>query len=97
MLIRIVRMTFKTSEVDTFLAMFDGTKQKIRNFKGCQHLTLLRDAHHGNIFMTYSIWENEAALEQYRHSDLFKSTWKKTKQWFADKPLAYSAFEEVTV
>ncbi len=97
MLIRIVRMTFKEEDVQDFLTMFNETKSKIRNFKGCQHLTLLRDAKQPNIFMTYSIWKNEEALEDYRNSELFKTTWKRTKQWFAAKPVAYSAYEEMKV
>ncbi len=39
---------------------------------------------------TYSYWESEAHLNTYRHSDLFRETWAKTKVLFADKPEAWS-------
>jgi heme-degrading monooxygenase HmoA len=41
--------------------------------------------------MTYSIWDSEEVLEQYRDSELFKSVWTFTKTLFSDKPTAFSA------
>ena len=90
MLIRIVRMTFQADEVPTFLEIFDQSKANIRAFEGCLHLELLQDWDKENIFMTYSHWENAEALEKYRQSDLFQTTWAKTKILFSDKPIAFS-------
>ncbi|UII27010.1 antibiotic biosynthesis monooxygenase [Fulvivirga maritima] len=90
MLIRIVRMTFKPEAVDTFLSLFNENKDKIRAFPGCTHLELQQDYQQPNILATYSYWENDEALENYRHSDLFKSVWAKTKIHFSDKPIAFS-------
>jgi heme-degrading monooxygenase HmoA len=42
------------------------------------------------VFFTFSIWENEEALENYRQSELFRSTWSKTKVLFSDKPNAWT-------
>ncbi|MGC1631303.1 MAG: antibiotic biosynthesis monooxygenase, partial [Gelidibacter sp.] len=39
---------------------------------------------------TYSYWKEEADLENYRNSDLFKTVWDKTKQSFNGKPEAWS-------
>ena len=41
--------------------------------------------------MTYSHWESESALNQYRDSELFKSVWAFTKTLFSDKPVAFSS------
>jgi heme-degrading monooxygenase HmoA len=90
MLIRIVRMTFQKDRTTDFLAIFDRSKSLIRSFDGCQHLELLRDVQHPNVYLTYSYWESESALETYRCSELFQSTWAATKVLFADKPVAYS-------
>lgn len=90
MLIRIVRMTFQPDKVADFLTVFEESKEKIRARPGCHRLELLRDLDLPNVFMTYSYWDDAAALNQYRDSELFKSTWAKTKVLFADKPLAYS-------
>lgn len=90
MLIRIVRMTFKPEEVDTFLRVFKKSKKKIRNFKGCNHLELHQDYHQKNVFSTYSHWKDDTALDNYRHSELFKVVWANTKVLFADKPMAFS-------
>ena len=90
MLIRIVRMTFDENKVDTFLETFNESKDKIRHFPGCSHLELLRDYNKPNIFSTYSYWADEAALDNYRHSELFGQVWKKTKILFSEKPTAFS-------
>lgn len=90
MINRIVKMTFREEEVDHFLAIFESSKAKIRNFPGVQHLELLRDLNQKNILFTYSLWESEAALEAYRNSSLFKETWAKTKPLFAAKAEAWS-------
>ena len=84
-------MTFQEEKISDFLAIFNASKHKIRQFEGCQHLELLRDLTQPNILMTYSFWENEAALESYRQSALFQTTWAATKLLFADKPVAFSS------
>ncbi|WP_044171844.1 putative quinol monooxygenase [Flectobacillus major] len=91
MIIRIVRMTFQEDQADAFLAIFNASKKRIRGFEGCLHLELLRDSHQKTIFTTYSHWESEAHLNQYRDSELFKNTWAATKKLFADKPFAFSS------
>jgi len=90
-LVRIVRMTFLLEKVPVFLEIFDNSKLSIRNFEGCQHLELLQDANNPAIFMTYSHWKDASMLENYRKSELFRTTWAKTKILFADKPLAFSS------
>lgn len=90
MLIRIVKMTFLPEKTDIFQTFFEEKKTFIRNFEGCQFLELYRDKNNPEIFFTYSYWENEAALEKYRHSKLFKSVWAETKKMFGGKPEAWS-------
>lgn len=90
MILRIVRMTFQEEEVSEFLHLFDLTKHKIRHFPGCSHLELLKDAQHNHILTTYSMWDEESDLENYRKSDLFREVWAETKKKFSDKPLAFS-------
>ena len=57
---------------------------------GCQHVELLRDAAMPTIFFTLSLWDTEGSLEAYRQSELFRTTWAKTKILFADKPTAWT-------
>lgn len=90
MLIRTVRMTFRPSALPDFLAMFEIVAPKIRGFEGCRHLELWEDARYPNILTTYSHWDGEDALEAYRHSDLFRTTWAQTKPWFAAPTVAHS-------
>ena len=90
MLIRIVRMTFKEEEVESFLTMFESKKSFIRNFPGCTHLELQKDYNNPCILATYSLWNSEKDLNSYRHSALFAEVWAETKAKFAAKPVAFS-------
>ena len=90
MLIRIVKMTFKPEEVDTFLDIFNESKEKIRGFKGCEHLELMVDVNDSDSYSTYSHWQDEVALNDYRNSHLFDGVWARTKVLFAQKPIAFS-------
>lgn len=90
MLTRIVKMEFQTDKVSDFLANFEEIKLKIRNFPGCQKLDLLQDKNRPEIIFTYSVWESEEALNNYRKSELFGEVWPYTKSLFSAKPEAWS-------
>ena len=97
MILRIVKMQFLPEHVPSFLHLFEERKERIRRVDGCKHLELWRDAHDPTIFFTYSHWENEAKLNHYRFSPLFKDTWSKTKSLFAAKAEAWSLNREMLV
>jgi len=90
MFVRIVKMSFTEDNIATFLTNFETAKHKIRAFEGCQLLELYQDKHNSNVFFTYSYWNTEDDLERYRHSELFKGVWAKTKPLFNAKPEAWS-------
>lgn len=90
MIIRIVRMHFTEAGVAPFLAVFEKNKLAIRNFEGCIHLELLRDAHDPTIFTTLSHWQAAENLEAYRTSDLFEQVWKQVKPLFSARTQAFS-------
>ena len=90
MIVRIVKLTFRVDQIETFKQILEDSKEHIRAFPGVLHLQMLQSADNPCIFFTYSHWENAEALEKYRHSELFKSTWAKTKPLFSEKPEAWS-------
>ena len=83
-------MSFKKDKIDEFLSNFNKNKDKIKSSKGCNFLELYRDKTDPTIFFTYSYWESDLELENYRNSELFKNVWSITKQLFDDKPEAWS-------
>jgi len=90
MIYRLVKMTFKPDKVETFEALFNRQKDSIRSFPGCEHVRLMHDLADTRVFFTFSIWQNEQALEAYRSSELFEQTWAETKILFDDRPQAWS-------
>lgn len=97
MFIRIVKMSFAKENVEEFLENFDINKEKIRAVDGCEFLQLLRDKDNTNQFFTYSFWNKQEDLDNYRQSDLFKGVWAKTKVLFNAKPEAWSVEKYVTL
>jgi heme-degrading monooxygenase HmoA len=90
MIIRIVKMHFTDAGVAEFLEIFDQNKAAIRDFPGCVHLELLKEAGDDTVFATLSHWDNEQSLENYRKSELFASVWGRVKTLFAEPTQAFS-------
>ena len=97
MFVRIVKMSFHAENIPKFLENFNLIKEKIRNAPGNRFLELYQDKNDKRIFFTYSYWENEEALENYRKSALFDGVWTYTKTLFSDKPEAWSVDRLVTL
>lgn len=90
MIVRIVKMTFQESKIDDFKSFSKSIRDTIRGSEGCEQVDILQDIHHKNTFFTYSIWQSEKSLNAYRRSDFFRGTWRKVREWFADKPDVWS-------
>jgi heme-degrading monooxygenase HmoA len=97
MLIRIVKLTFHQQNIPAFLDNFELMKERIRNAPGNRLLELYRDKSDPCIFFTYSFWETEADLENYRRSELFYDVWSFTKKLFKEKPEAWSVDKLVSL
>jgi quinol monooxygenase YgiN len=93
MIIRIVKLEFQKEHLGNFLSHFEKVKWSVATFPGCHGMKLIQDTKNPVIIMTYSLWENEQALENYRTSPLFQSIWPTIKPWFAAKPEAWSLVE----
>lgn len=90
-------MSFQKDKVTAFLDNFHEVKEHIRNFPGNRFLELYRDKQDPSIFFTYSYWDSEEDLENYRKSELFEGVWTYTKQFFNDKPQAWSVDKLVSL
>ena len=88
MITRIVKLSIKKNHINDFAAFAEKIKTTIQGFDGCNELKILQNNYNPEIFMTYSIWDNEAALNEYRKSDFFRNIWPKAKLWFSAKPKA---------
>lgn len=90
-------MSFHEENIPIFLENFDSIKEKIRGAEGNRLLELYQDKNSPCIFFTYSYWETEADLENYRQSKLFDEVWTFTKKLFNDKPEAWSMDKLVSI
>lgn len=90
MLYRIVRLHFRPETLRLFLDYLPLYQEAIRASEGCLHLRILQDRSDSNLIFTYSLWREEADLERYRHSELFRSVWSQVRLWFAEPAQAWS-------
>ena len=97
MFVRIVKLSFHQENIPAFLENFEAMKEKIRNAPGNRLLELYQDKDNPEIFFTYSYWEQESDLENYRHSELFQGVWSFTKKLFNAKPEAWSVDKLVSL
>ncbi len=97
MFVRIVKMSFHEDKISNFLENFEVIKEKIRNTPGNRLLELYQDKTDKCIFFTYSYWETEQDLENYRNSELFFEIWTDTKKLFNNKPEAWSVDKLVSL
>jgi autoinducer 2-degrading protein len=97
MFVRIVKLSFHQEHIPAFLENFEIMKEKIRNATGNRLLELYQDKDNPDIFFTYSYWESEADLENYRQSELFLDVWSFTKKLFNAKPEAWSVDKLVSL
>ena len=97
MLVRIVKLSFHPEHIPAFLENFELIKEKIRNAPGNRFLELYQDIANKSVFFTYSYWETEDDLENYRKSELFYNVWNYTKPFFNAKPEAWSVEKLVSL
>lgn len=90
MIVRIVKMTVKEQHIEEYINFTASLKSQIIAFEGCQFLDILQDTDNPKIIFSYSLWDTKEHLEFYRNSGFFKQTWATIKQWFDDKPEAWS-------
>ena len=88
-------MHFRPDEVDTFLKIYRESRPFIVEMRGCQGVSLHRQAGKPEVMFTISRWDSEEDLNHYRNSDFFKQTWMKTKALFENRADAWS-LEEIT-
>jgi heme-degrading monooxygenase HmoA len=87
-------MHFKPEKIQEFEAMFDRIKEQIRNQPGCELLELYQDLSKPEEFFTYSYWQTENDLNNYRESALFREIWPTTKAMFNAPPTAHSVVKK---
>jgi heme-degrading monooxygenase HmoA len=97
MLVRIVKLSFQEEHIPAFLDNFELMKEQIRNAPGNRFLELYQDKSNKSIFFTYSYWETETDLNNYRNSALFDEVWTFTKKLFNAKPEAWSVEKLVSL
>ena len=97
MFVRIVKLSFHEENIPAFLDNFELMKEKIRNSPGNRLLELYQDKNDKGIFFTYSYWNQESDLEDYRNSELFYDVWTFTKKLFNARPEAWSVDKLVSL
>lgn len=98
MIRRIVKLSLRSDAVENFKEVFESSKESILSQPGCHYVELLSDVSNPTLFFTFSLWDSEEDLNNYRETDFFKDVWSKTKGLFDDgKPEAWSLSRESNI
>ncbi len=97
MFVRIVKLTLQEDKIEDFKIHFEQHKDQIRNFIGCQFLEVYQDRNNPSIWFTYSYWDDETNLEEYKKSTLFGEVWPYVKSLFKEKAEAWSLDKYATL
>lgn len=92
MIVRIVRLDFVDGGKEKFFELLEEVGHTIRHQDGCHQLEVLEDVHKKNHVITYSYWDDEAALNTYRHSTFFKGVWPQIKALLS-QPASANSYE----
>lgn len=90
MITRIVKLSIQPDKTSEFLTIFNDSRGIILNFEGCSYVQVFYEINKPNLFFTYSCWDSEEHLNNYRRSEEFENIWKRTKLLFAEKAEAWS-------
>lgn len=93
MIIRLVKLTFVPSFIDDFYRIYREKEPRIGTWPGCCGVKLLQDKDNPAVYYTWSLWESEQQLNDYRHSAFFQETWAVVKKHFAAAPEARNLIE----
>ena len=91
MIARFVDLQIKPEHLDRAKVLLEEVAPKVRAMKGCNFLEILTDIHQIGHFTTYSYWDSEDDLNQYRDSETFKSFWDEIKPLFEQSARAWSS------
>lgn len=91
-ILRVVRMTFVPSEVEDFMRYFSRIQSEILDMPGCRSVHLCVDKNASHVLTTFSIWDSELDLNNYRKSEWFGRIWPQTKAKFERPAEATSYF-----
>jgi len=93
MITRLVKLTLNPLKTSKFISLFEASQEKIKSYAGCRLLKFYKDVNNPFIYFTYSEWDSEADLENYRNSEVFLSIWKEAKTCFSAPAEAWSISE----
>jgi|SRR5690554_411182 len=91
MIIRIVELNIQRDELVKAGSLLEEVSSKVRSMNGCSHLHILEDMHQAGHITTYSHWESEQHLNDYRKSVIFRNFWGAIKPLFASPARAWSS------
>ncbi len=83
-MVRLVKLKFRTGKKEAFILTFKAHEMIMKEVEGCNHIELWQDHHNADTMMTYSIWDSERHLNNYRRSETFHHVWSIVKPFFAE-------------
>ncbi len=91
MITRIVELQIQAHQIDVAKQLLKEVAPKVRSMPGCSRLEIMFGIHKKARVTTYSYWDSEKDLNDYRDSEVFQKFWKSIKPMFSEKARAWSS------
>lgn len=98
MILRVVKMNVDEEKRDAFELFMKNLREEKLKLAGCLHFDYFHEKNNKNIFYSYTIWESEKYLKQYKKTDLFIEVVSTLKKLCTEEPKAWTienVFKEV--
>ena len=90
MITRIVKISIKQQNQNDFKNYINEVRPIMADFKGCEHIEILKDKSNSNTFSIYSIWKNEKLLEHFRSSEMSGEFNRTIEKWLEKQIQAWT-------
>ncbi len=90
MILRVVKLKVDPRKMEAFQLFMENLHDEKLRLNGCLHFDFFNERQNPNIFYSYTIWEHEKFLKQYKKTDLFKEVVQTLRELCIDEPQAWT-------
>lgn len=90
MILRIVKMELKETNIDLFHLFMKNLKDEKLKLEGCLHYDYFCDKQNEHIYFSYTIWVTDRHLKKYKKTELFKEVTRTVRNLCKKEPIAWT-------
>ncbi len=90
MILRVVKMKVDLRKIDAFKLFMDNLHDEKLRLAGCLHFDYFNERQNPSIYYSYTIWEHEKYLKQYKKTEFSKEVLQTLRDLCVEEPQAWT-------